>query len=79
MKEIVSAAVGMTAGMISWLTGGFDTPVLALVICMGVDYATGLIVAGVFHTSPKTDGESGRHPAGAPLHPGRGHCGFLRQ
>lgn len=56
MKEIVSAAVGMTAGMISWLTGGFDTPVLALVISMGVYYATGLIVAGVFHTSPKTDG-----------------------
>ena len=56
MKETVSAAVGMTAGMISWLTGGFDTPVLALVICMGVDYVTGLIVAGIFHTSPKTAG-----------------------
>lgn len=56
MKETVSAAVGMTAGMLSWLTGGFDTPVLALVICMGVDYLTGLIVAGVFHTSPKTAG-----------------------
>lgn len=56
MKETVSAAVGMAAGMLSWLTGGFDTPVLALVICMGVDYLTGLIVAGVFHTSPKTAG-----------------------
>lgn len=56
MKETVPAAVGMLAGVISWLTGGFDTPVLALVICMGVDYLTGLIVAGVFHTSPKTSG-----------------------
>ena len=56
MKENISAAVGMSAGMLSWLTGGFDTPVLALVICMGVDYLTGLIVAGVFHTSPKTAG-----------------------
>lgn len=56
MKETVSAAVGMAAGMISWLAGGFDTPVLALVICMGVDYLTGLIVAGIFHTSPKTAG-----------------------
>lgn len=56
MKETVSAAVGMVAGTISWLAGGFDTPVLALVICMGVDYLTGLIVAGIFHTSPKTAG-----------------------
>ena len=56
MRETVSAAVGMAAGMISWLTGGFDTPVLALVICMGVDYVTGLIVAGVFHTSHMTAG-----------------------
>ena len=56
MKDLISAAVGMTAGVLSWLVGGFDVPVLALVICMGVDYVTGLIVAGVFHASPKTDG-----------------------
>ena len=56
MKDLISAAVGMTAGVLSWLVGGFDAPVLALVICMGVDYVTGLIVAGVFHASPKTDG-----------------------
>lgn len=56
MKDHVSAAVGVAAGVISWLVGGFDTPILALVICMGVDYVTGLIVAGVFHTSPKTQG-----------------------
>lgn len=56
MKDHLSAAVGFAAGMISWLAGGFDTPILALVICMGVDYVTGLIVAGIFHTSPKTQG-----------------------
>ena len=54
MKETVSTAVGIAAGMVSWLVGGFDTPVLALVVCMGVDYVTGLLVAGVFHASPKT-------------------------
>ena len=54
MKETVSSAVGIAAGMVSWLVGGFDTPVLALVVCMGVDYVTGLLVAGVFHASPKT-------------------------
>lgn len=56
MKDMISTAVGVAAGVISWLTGGFDTPVLALVICMGVDYVTGLIVAGVFQSSPKTCG-----------------------
>jgi toxin secretion/phage lysis holin len=40
--------------VISWLVGGLDTPILALVVCMGVDYVTGLIVAGIFHKSPKT-------------------------
>ena len=56
MKDMISTAVGVAAGVISWLAGGFDTPVLALVICMGVDYVTGLIVAGGFHSSPKTCG-----------------------
>lgn len=56
MKEGICTAVGVAAGFGSWLMGGFDTPILALIICMGVDYATGLIVAGVFHSSPKTKG-----------------------
>ena len=56
MKDTISAAVGVAVGMISWLVGGLDTPVLVLVICMGVDYVTGLIVAGIFHTSPKSAG-----------------------
>lgn len=54
MKETVSTLTGVAAGVISWLVGGLDTPILALVICMGVDYVTGLIVAGIFHKSPKT-------------------------
>lgn len=56
MKDALSTAVGVGVGLVSWLAGGFDTPVLVLVICMGVDYVTGLIVAGVFHASPKTRG-----------------------
>ena len=56
MKEHLSTAVGLAAGILSWLVGGLDTPILALVICMGADYVTGLIVAGVFHASPKTRG-----------------------
>lgn len=56
MKDYVGALVAIAAGVLSWLVGGFDTPILALLICMGADYVTGLIVAGVFHASPKTSG-----------------------
>lgn len=56
MKETISTVAGVIAGLLSWLVGGFDTPILALIICMAVDYVTGLIVAGVFHASPKTAG-----------------------
>ena len=56
MKETVCAVIGAAVGVGSWLVGGFDGSVMALMLCMGVDYATGLIVAGVFHSSPKTKG-----------------------
>lgn len=56
MKETVSTIAGVGAGLLSWLLGGFDAPILALIVCMGVDYITGLIVAGIFHASPKTAG-----------------------
>ena len=56
MKETISAVLGVAAGLISGIMGGFDTPVVVLVVCMAVDYVTGLIVAGVFHASPKTTG-----------------------
>ena len=36
------------------LYGGWDAALQTLIICMAVDYITGLIVAGVFHASPKT-------------------------
>ena len=56
VKETISAVLGVAAGLISGIMGGFDTPVVVLVVCMAVDYVTGLIVAGVFHASPKTTG-----------------------
>ena len=46
--------VGLLGGTIAGLFGGWDTALQTLVIFMAVDYITGLIVAGVFHTSPKT-------------------------
>jgi phage-related holin len=42
--------------MVASLFGGWNSAIAALLICMAVDYATGLIVAGVFHASPKSPG-----------------------
>ena len=46
--------VGLLGGAVAALFGGWDTALQTLVIFMAIDYITGLIVAGVFHTSPKT-------------------------
>lgn len=54
-KEILSAAIGALGGWLSWLCGGFGDAMLALIVFMALDYATGLIVAGVFHRSAKSE------------------------
>lgn len=46
--------VGLLGGAVAALFGGWDTALQTLVIFMAVDYLTGLLVAGVFHASPKT-------------------------
>ena len=56
MKNHVSTIFGIIGGLLSYLVGGFDTPLMALITCMAIDYCTGLLVAGVFHNSPKTAG-----------------------
>ena len=55
MKEKICALIGLAGGAISSLLGGWDTGLQTLVIFMAIDYITGLIVAGVFHKSRKTD------------------------
>lgn len=54
MREYLCAAVGMMGAMAAWVFGGWDTALVALVICMAVDYVSGSIVALVFHKSKKT-------------------------
>lgn len=55
LKEYITTALALMGGGLGWVIGGFDVAVLCLVLAMAVDYATGLIVAGVFHNSPKTE------------------------
>ncbi|MCI9458655.1 MAG: phage holin family protein, partial [Oscillospiraceae bacterium] len=55
MKEGICTTIGIIGGGIAALFGGFDAALLTLILFMGIDYITGLIVAGVFHTSEKTE------------------------
>ena len=54
MKEGICTTIGIIGGGIAALFGGFDAALITLMIFMGIDYISGLIVAGVFHKSEKT-------------------------
>ena len=47
--------IGVIGSTVAALFGGWDAALVTLVIFMGIDYLTGLIVAGVFHNSEKTE------------------------
>ena len=54
MKDTFCMAVGALGAAIASLYGGWDAALQTLILFMVVDYVTGLIVAGVFHASPKS-------------------------
>ena len=64
MKGYVTTAFGVVCGFITSLFGGWDAALTTLVIFMGIDYVTGLIVAGVFHNSGKTESGALKSRAG---------------
>lgn len=53
MKDTFCMAVGALGAAIASLYGGWDAALQTLILFMAVDYVTGLIVAGVFHASPR--------------------------
>lgn len=55
MRNVVCPIIGAVGGAIAAMFGGWDAALTTLVICMAVDYVSGLVVAGVFHKSKKTD------------------------
>lgn len=55
MKEGFLTTVGVIGSFIAGLFGGWDTALATLVLFMAIDYITGIVVAGVFHNSPKTE------------------------
>lgn len=54
IKDSILAAIGITGSFIASLFGGWSAAMSTLIIFMSADYITGLLVAGVFHQSPKT-------------------------
>ena len=55
MKNAICIAIGIVGSFIASLFGGWSASLTTLLIFIGIDYVSGLIVAGVFHKSPKTE------------------------
>lgn len=54
MKNIICTTTGAIGAGVAWLFGGWTMALTTLLIFMGIDYITGVIVAGVFHKSGKS-------------------------
>lgn len=63
-KFTICTAIGMVGSGIAAAFGGWDAAMITLIIFMAVDYLTGLIVAGIFHNSPKSEGGTLESKAG---------------
>ena len=55
MKNFFCGIIGIAGGFIANAFGGWSAALTTLLIFMGIDYLSGLIVAGVFHSSPKSE------------------------
>lgn len=55
MKQSICTAAGVIGSVLAAAFGGWDASLMALVICMGVDYISGSMVALVFHKSNKSE------------------------
>ena len=55
MKQVICTTTGAIGSVVAYLFGGWDTAMITLIIFMGIDFLTGLIVAGVFNNSTKTE------------------------
>lgn len=54
IKDGICTTIGLCGSFIAGCFGGWDTGLVTLLIFMGIDYMSGLVVAGVFHNSNKT-------------------------
>lgn len=54
-RDVISTVGGLLGGLIMTAFGGWSEGLTTLLILMIVDYLSGLIVAGLFKNSPKTE------------------------
>lgn len=54
-KDVLSTIGGLFGGVIAMAFGGWSEGLTTLLILMIVDYLSGLVVAGLFRASPKTE------------------------
>ncbi len=64
LKGIICTSIGIIGAWISEAFGGWDAALSTLVIFMGLDYITGVLVAGVFHRSVKSENGGLKSDAG---------------
>ena len=57
-KNLIRTVIGTAGAFLAGLFGGMDGSIITLLIFMGINYASGLICAVVFHRSSKS--KSGR-------------------
>ena len=55
IKTSILTFLGIAGAFIANLLGGWDTALQTLMLFMAIDYVMGLVLAGVFHNSRKTD------------------------
>lgn len=55
LKTMICTGIGIVGSTVAATFGGWDAAMITLVSMMVVDYLTGVLVAGVFHNSPKTE------------------------
>jgi toxin secretion/phage lysis holin len=55
MKSAICSVAGAVGSGIAYALGGWDASIITLLIFMAVDYITGIVVAGVFHKSKKSE------------------------
>lgn len=55
MKNAICSAIGAAGSFIAAMFGGWSMALETLMIFMAIDFISGLIVAGIFHNSPKNE------------------------
>ena len=55
LKTMICTGIGIVGSAVAAAFGGWDAAMITLVSMMVIDYLTGVLVAGVFHNSPKTE------------------------